>query len=41
MPYYFYKVLDKYISPRDMRRKINLYALLKTGNVKKRAKKNY
>ncbi|WP_068913584.1 P-loop NTPase fold protein [Acinetobacter sp. WCHAc010034] len=31
----FYKVLDKYISPRDMRRKINLYALLKTGNVKK------
>lgn len=31
----FYKVLDRYISPREMKRKINLYALLKTGNVKK------
>lgn len=31
----FYKSLDKYLAPREIKRKINNYALLKTGIVKK------
>lgn len=31
----FYKSLKKYISPRNIKKIINIYALLKTGDVKK------